>query len=131
MRILPEWIKLFGGDRHARLPRLVARQPCLHQLDTLGEQGPALIGRLGLVGPSSPAANEFAPARPLCCPADFGPGFSAPRLTVAPAVGEVRALARADSPLLSPGVRAGDPKFAAEVETLYAEPFDARVIMPA
>ena len=46
-------------------------------------------------------------------------GFSAPRLTVAPAVSEVRALAGADSPLLSPGVRAGDPKFAAEVQALF------------
>lgn len=46
-------------------------------------------------------------------------GYSAPRLTVAPAVSEVRALAGADSPLLSPGRRAGDPKFAAEVEALF------------
>ena len=46
-------------------------------------------------------------------------GFSAPRLTVAPAVSEVRALAGADSPLLSPGIRAGDPKFAAEVQALF------------
>ncbi|MDT8322109.1 MAG: DUF885 family protein [Xanthomonadales bacterium] len=35
-------------------------------------------------------------------------GYSAPRLTVAPAVNEVRQLANADSPLLSPGVRGGD-----------------------
>jgi uncharacterized protein (DUF885 family) len=46
-------------------------------------------------------------------------GYSAPRVTVAPVVGEVRALAGADSPLLSPGVRSGDPKFAAEVEALF------------
>ncbi len=46
-------------------------------------------------------------------------GYSAPRLTVAPAVSEVRVLAGADSPLLSPGRRAGDPKFAAEVEALF------------
>ena len=46
-------------------------------------------------------------------------GYSAPRLTVAPAVNEVRALAGADSPLLSPGVRAGDPEFAAEVQALF------------
>jgi len=46
-------------------------------------------------------------------------GYSAPRLTVAPAVSEVRALAGADSPLLSPGIRAGDPKFAAEVQALF------------
>jgi uncharacterized protein (DUF885 family) len=46
-------------------------------------------------------------------------GYSAPRLTVAPAVSEVRALAGADSPLLSPGRRAGDPQFAAEVEALF------------
>jgi uncharacterized protein (DUF885 family) len=46
-------------------------------------------------------------------------GYSAPRLTVAPAVAEVRALAGADSPLLSPGLRAGDPKFAAEVQALF------------
>jgi len=46
-------------------------------------------------------------------------GYSAPRLTVAPAVDEVRALAGADSPLLSPGLRSGDPKFAAEVQALF------------
>jgi uncharacterized protein (DUF885 family) len=46
-------------------------------------------------------------------------GFSAPRLTVAPAVSEVRALAGTDSPLLSPGQRAGDAKFAAEVRALF------------
>lgn len=46
-------------------------------------------------------------------------GYSAPRVAVAPVVGEVRALAAADSPLLSPGVRAGDPRFAAEVEALF------------
>jgi uncharacterized protein (DUF885 family) len=46
-------------------------------------------------------------------------GFSAPRLTVAPAVSEVRALAGADSPLLSPGKRSGDAKFAAEVQALF------------
>ena len=46
-------------------------------------------------------------------------GYSAPRLTVAPAVGEVRALAGADSPLLSPGLRAGDAKFTAEVQALF------------
>jgi uncharacterized protein (DUF885 family) len=46
-------------------------------------------------------------------------GFSAPRLTVAPAVDEIRALAGADSPLLSPGMRAADPKFAAEVQALF------------
>ena len=47
-------------------------------------------------------------------------GYSAPRLTVAPAVGEIRALAGVDSPLLSPGVRAGNPEFAAEVQALFA-----------
>ena len=46
-------------------------------------------------------------------------GYSAPRLTVAPAVNEVRALAGSDSPLLSPGVRAGDQAFAAEVQALF------------
>jgi uncharacterized protein (DUF885 family) len=46
-------------------------------------------------------------------------GYSAPRLTVAPAVAEVRALAGKDSPLLSPGLRAGDAKFAAEVQALF------------
>lgn len=46
-------------------------------------------------------------------------GYSAPRLTVAPAVDEIRALARADSPLLSPGVRGGNPEFAAEVQALF------------
>jgi len=46
-------------------------------------------------------------------------GYSAPRLTVAPAISEVRALAGADSPLQSPGMRAGDPKFAAEVQALF------------
>jgi len=46
-------------------------------------------------------------------------GYSAPRLTVVPAVSEVRALAGADSPLRSPGKRAGDAKFAAEVDALF------------
>jgi uncharacterized protein (DUF885 family) len=46
-------------------------------------------------------------------------GYSVPRVSVAPVVGEVRALAGADSPLLSPGVRSGDPKFAAEVDALF------------
>jgi uncharacterized protein (DUF885 family) len=51
-------------------------------------------------------------------------GYSAPRLTVAPVVGEIRALAQGDSPLLSPGVRAGDAEFAARVQAL----FDAEII---
>jgi uncharacterized protein (DUF885 family) len=46
-------------------------------------------------------------------------GYSAPRLTVAPAVGEIRALAGADSPLLSPGQRSGDPQFEADVRSLF------------
>jgi uncharacterized protein (DUF885 family) len=46
-------------------------------------------------------------------------GYSAPRLTVAPAVNEVRALTGTDSPLLSPGVRARDPQFAAEVQSSF------------
>jgi uncharacterized protein (DUF885 family) len=46
-------------------------------------------------------------------------GYSAPRLTVVPAVKEIRALAGADSPLLSPGVRAGDADFAAEVRAMF------------
>lgn len=46
-------------------------------------------------------------------------GYSAPRVTVAPVVGEVRALAAPDSPLRSPGVRSGDSKFAAEVDALF------------
>jgi uncharacterized protein (DUF885 family) len=51
-------------------------------------------------------------------------GYSAPRLTVALVVGEIRALAQGDSPLLSPGVRAGDAEFAARVQAL----FDAEII---
>ena len=51
-------------------------------------------------------------------------GFSAPRLTVAPAVAEVRSLAEEGSPFLSPGERADDPAYAAEVRAL----FEAQVI---
>ncbi len=50
-------------------------------------------------------------------------GYSAPRLTVVPAVAEVRALLADDSPLLSPGERAGDAEFKLQVRTL----FDAEV----
>lgn len=46
-------------------------------------------------------------------------GFSAPRLTVVPAVKEIRALAGAGSPLLSPGLRAGNPEFAAKVQARF------------
>lgn len=51
-------------------------------------------------------------------------GYSAPRLTVAPAAHEVRQLAHADSPLLSPGLRAGDAGYAAQVQAL----FDSRIV---
>jgi len=46
-------------------------------------------------------------------------GYSAPRLTVVPAVSELRALTKDDSPLLSPGERSGDPEFAAEVRAVF------------
>jgi uncharacterized protein (DUF885 family) len=46
-------------------------------------------------------------------------GYTAPRLTVVPAVDEVRALLVADTPLLSPGVRAGDPEYAGLVQTVF------------
>ena len=46
-------------------------------------------------------------------------GYSAPRLTVVPAVEEIRALAAQDSPLLSPGVRADDPEFKAKVQAVF------------
>lgn len=51
-------------------------------------------------------------------------GYSAPALTVAPAVNEVRQLANADSPFLSPGVRGGDAGYAAQVQAL----FDSRIV---
>jgi len=50
-------------------------------------------------------------------------GYSAPRLTVVPAVGEVRALLTENSPFLSPAKRAGDPEFAQQVQSV----FDAEV----
>ncbi|HMB59434.1 MAG TPA: DUF885 domain-containing protein, partial [Xanthomonadales bacterium] len=46
-------------------------------------------------------------------------GYSAPRLTVAPAPGQVRALLNENSPLLSAGVRAGNPEYAAQVQTVF------------
>jgi len=51
-------------------------------------------------------------------------GYSAPRITVAPAVQEVRALANADSPFLSPGARANAAPYSAQVQ----EVFDAEVV---
>lgn len=46
-------------------------------------------------------------------------GYSAPRVTVMPAVEEIRALLAPDSPLLSPGVRAGDAEFKAKVQLVF------------
>ncbi len=46
-------------------------------------------------------------------------GYSAPHLTVVPAVEEVRALLVEDSPLLSPAVRANDPDFAEKVRAIF------------
>jgi uncharacterized protein (DUF885 family) len=46
-------------------------------------------------------------------------GYSAPRLNVPTLVGEVRTLLSEDSALLSPGVRAGDPQFSAELREVF------------
>jgi len=46
-------------------------------------------------------------------------GYSAPRLTVVPAVEEFRALLAEDSPLLSPGIRANDPEFKSKVQAVF------------
>ena len=46
-------------------------------------------------------------------------GYSAPRLTVVPAVEEIRALLADDSPLLSPGLRANDPGFKEKVRAVF------------
>jgi uncharacterized protein (DUF885 family) len=51
-------------------------------------------------------------------------GYSAPRLTVVSAVAEVRALAHADSPFLSPGTRTDATGYAAQVRTV----FDTQVV---
>jgi len=51
-------------------------------------------------------------------------GYSAPRVTVVPAVDEVRALQAEGSPLLSPAVRANNPEFTAAVRQL----FDAELV---
>ncbi|MDX1379551.1 MAG: DUF885 domain-containing protein, partial [Xanthomonadales bacterium] len=51
-------------------------------------------------------------------------GYSAPRITVAPAVQEVRALANGDSPFLSPGVRADAAEYQAQVQAV----FDAEIV---
>jgi len=46
-------------------------------------------------------------------------GYSAPRLNVPAVIEETRALLTDDSPLLSPGVRAGDPDFAAQLRSVF------------
>lgn len=46
-------------------------------------------------------------------------GYSAPRLTVEPALAELRALTAGDSPFLSPARRAEDPDFAAANRSLF------------
>jgi uncharacterized protein (DUF885 family) len=46
-------------------------------------------------------------------------GYSAPRLTVVPAVEEIKALLADDSPLLSPGLRANDPDFKVKVQAVF------------
>ena len=48
-------------------------------------------------------------------------GYSAPRLTVEAAPRQVRALLEEDSPLLSPGVRSGNPDYAAQVQAVFDE----------
>ena len=48
-------------------------------------------------------------------------GYSAPRLTVAPAVSEIRALLADDSPLLSPGKRSEDAEFSEKVRAVFDE----------
>ncbi len=58
--------------------------------------------------------------------AGLAAGYSAPRLNVPAVIEETRALLADDSPLLSPGVRAKDPAFAARLR----EAFD-RVLTPA
>ena len=46
-------------------------------------------------------------------------GFSAPRVTVAKVPGEIRSLLNDDSPLLSPGKRAGNPDFAEDLRAVF------------
>ncbi|MFC1797595.1 DUF885 family protein, partial [Pseudomonadota bacterium] len=46
-------------------------------------------------------------------------GYSAPRLTVVPAVAEIRALLADDSPLLSPGLRSEDEVFREKVRAVF------------
>jgi len=46
-------------------------------------------------------------------------GYSAPRLTVVPAVAEIRALLADDSPLLSPGLRSEDEGFREKVRAVF------------
>jgi uncharacterized protein (DUF885 family) len=48
-------------------------------------------------------------------------GYSAPRLTVVPAVSEIRALLADDSPLLSPGRRSEDAEFSEQVRAVFDE----------
>jgi uncharacterized protein (DUF885 family) len=47
-------------------------------------------------------------------------GFSAPRVTVATVPGQIRSLLNDDSPLLSPGKRAGNPEFAENLRAVFA-----------
>ena len=46
-------------------------------------------------------------------------GYSAPRMTVVPAVAEIKALLAADSPLLSPGLRSEDAGFRENVQAIF------------
>lgn len=53
-------------------------------------------------------------------------GYSAPRVTVEPAVGEIRALLQDNSPLLSPAIRAANEAFSQQVQAVFTE-----VVAPA
>ncbi len=103
------WQASASTDWHNNVPFLFEVQP----VDTPELQQQALR-RLNALAPY--IDTEIANLR-----AGLDAGYSAPRVTVEPAVGEIRALLDADSPLLSPAVRAGNEAFSRQVNTVFAE----------
>jgi uncharacterized protein (DUF885 family) len=97
---------------HAELPALFEIQPV--DSPELKQQALDRLARLA----------EYVDTEVVNLRRGLALGYSAPRLNVPAVIAETRALLADDSPLLSPGVRGGDPAYAKRVR----EVFDAKVV---
>jgi uncharacterized protein (DUF885 family) len=103
------WQASANTDWHNNVPFLFEIQP----VDTPELQQQALR-RLKALEP-------FIDTEILNLRAGLDAGYSAPRVTVVPAINEIRALLDANSPLLSPAVRAGSEAFSQQVNAVFVE----------